>query len=334
MILVTGGTGFLGAELIRQLLVRPDCPPIRSLYRASSSFSYFTAAERERIEWVEADLLDFPNLRDAFKGVTHVYHCAALISFSPKHEEQMMAVNVEGTRFVVDLCLAYGVEKLIHVSSVAAIGRRAKSPEVDETVEWDSESKLNTAYAKSKYAAELEVWRGTAEGLNATMVNPSIILGPMRWDEGSGKLFAQADAEFPFYTDGATGVVDVTDVARAMIELMASDISAERFIVNGHNVSFRNLMTHIAKALDRRPPSRRAGNILSNLAWRWAAVKQFFTGKEPLLTQATAMVAQRSFRYDSSKLERTLGFQFTPLDETIERTAAAYRRDVPQHTDD
>lgn len=325
MILVTGGTGFLGFHLLQKLLESPE--RIRATYRSTSD-----PRIRQRlsgnIEWVEADVLDVFALEDAMQDVQKVYHCAAVVSFAPSKRKIMHQINVEGTANVVNTALETGVEKLLHVSSVAALGRKPNHIHVDENIEWEK-SPNNSAYAKSKYAAEMEIWRGMAEGLNTVMVNPSIILGPWDWDTGSAAFFKRAWNNARFYTDGVKGFVDVEDVVKAMIGLMESDIHSQRFILNSENLSFKQLFDWLAQYLNKKPPPYRAGKFLSALVWRLEALRSLFTGKDPLITKETARTANTHYEYDNSKfLEVFPDFQFTPIEECVQRVSRIFLQEL------
>lgn len=197
MILITGGTGFLGSHLLRTLV--QSGKPVRALYRRE--IPQRLQDIQDRVEWVSGDILDVVRLETAMEGISQVYHSAASVSFSPADRAQMMRINVEGTANVVNMAIDAGVDKMVHVSSVSSIGRAKVGNLIDEDCEW-VESPHNTAYAVSKYQSEMEVWRGIAEGLNAVIVNPSIILGSGSWHDGSGMLFKNAWKEFPYYTSG------------------------------------------------------------------------------------------------------------------------------------
>jgi len=322
MILVTGATGFLGAEVCKQLLANGQTK-LRAIKRPTSDLFYLKEVENQ-IEWVDADLLDIPALEKAFEGVTHVYHCAAVISFVPKQWDWMHRVNVGGTKHIVNLCLDAGVEKLIHVSSIAAIGRTKNQQLINEETEWDADSPYNSAYGKSKYAAEMEVWRAVAEGLDAVIVNPSMIVGPIKWNIGTGRFFTTIQQGFRFYTDGTNGIVDVSDVAKAMLELMKSNITAERFIISSENWHLRSLMNEIAQYLNKPLPNKKVTPLIAAVAWRWEALKSKFTGNEPLLTKETLQNAMVHSKYDNTKVKKALGFEFSPVKETIARTAKAF----------
>ncbi|HEY2727007.1 MAG TPA: NAD-dependent epimerase/dehydratase family protein, partial [Parafilimonas sp.] len=222
-IFITGATGLLGSHLIKELV--NSNANIKALYRHEIPFTH------NKIEWLQGDILDTILLGEILEDVDEVYHCAAKVSFNPKNKKELFKTNIEGTANIVNACLNTNVKKLLHVSSVSALGRIREDVIIDETMQW-SEDANNSVYGESKYLGEMEVWRGIAEGLNAVIINPTIILGAGDWNNGSSEIFKTAYKEFPYYTEGVTGFVDVKDVVKAMITLMNSDIFSERFIVN------------------------------------------------------------------------------------------------------
>jgi dihydroflavonol-4-reductase len=314
MILVTGGAGLVGNELIKQLLAQGKT--VKAIYNKSPlAFSNSTA-----LTSVQCDILDVYALEDAMQGVTEVYHCAAIISFMPKDEHKLYKINVEGTANVVNACLNAGVRKLLYVSSVSALGRIRMGEIINETMEW-KEDVSNSKYGHSKYLAEMEVWRGVAEGLNAVMVNPVIILGAGDWNEGSTKLFKSVYDGFPWYTTGTTGFVAVQDVANAMIQLMQADITAEKFIISAENETYQAILNMMAKAFNKKAPSKKVTPFLAAITWRLEAIKSKFTGSSPLITKETAATSLADTKFDNSKLLRFLpAFKYTSLQETIEQT--------------
>lgn len=315
MILVTGGTGLVGNHLLKALLAANKS--VKALYRTQHDSFLLTPAEQQAIEWIPADILDVIELEAAMQNVTQVYHCAAMVSFNPHQLRQLFHINVEGTANVVNAALNAGVHKLIYVSSVAAIGRSLNGEPINESMEWTEETN-NSNYGKSKYFAELEVWRGISEGLPAAIVNPAIILGAGDWQKSSAGLFKNAYDEFPWYTEGINGFVDVRDVANAMIMLMNSNISAERFILSGHQCTWHQIFSNIARQFGKRPPHKKVTPLLAEIVWRIEKIKGIASGKSPLLTKETARTAQSIFQYDNSKVLRLLPqFQFTPLEQTI-----------------
>jgi dihydroflavonol-4-reductase len=312
MILVTGGAGLVGNELIKQLLAQGKT--VKAIYNKSPlAFSNSIA-----LISVQCDILDVYALEDAMQGVTEVYHCAAIISFMPKDEHKLYKINVEGTANVVNACLNAGVRKLVYVSSVSALGRIRMGEIINETMEWQ-EDVSNSKYGHSKYLAEMEVWRGVAEGLNAVMVNPVIILGAGNWNDGSTKLFKSVYDGFPWYTTGTTGFVAVQDVANAMIQLMQADITAEKFIISAENETYQAILNMMAKAFNKKAPSKKVTPFLAAITWRLEAIKSKFTGSTPLITRETAVTSLAEVKFDNSKLLKFLpDFKYTSLPETVE----------------
>jgi dihydroflavonol-4-reductase len=215
---------------------------------------------------------------------------------------------------------------LIHVSSIATLGRSNVEKPLNEESFWE-ESKNNSAYARSKYLAEMEVWRATAEGLNAAIVNPAIILGVGNWEEGSAKLISFADKEFPFYTQGINAWVDVQDVVRAMVLLMKSDISEERFILSEGDHSYLEIFTLMANALGKKPPHIAAPKWTTGILWRWNWLLKVLTGKKATLTKETTRTAEMQYHHENSKFLKAFPeFQYRPIKTTIEEMAKAYKK--------
>ena len=314
MILVTGGAGLVGNELIKQLLAQGKT--VKAIYNKSplafeNSSSFIS---------VPCDILDVYALEDAMQDVTEVYHCAAIVSFTPKDEKHLYKINVEGTANVVNACLNAGVRKLIYVSSVAALGRIRVGEMINETMQWTQETS-NSKYGHSKYLAEIEVWRGVVEGLNAVVVNPVIILGAGNWDEGSTKLFKSIYEGFPWFTTGTSGFVGVQDLANAMIQLMQSNITAEKFIVSAENATYQSILKMIANAFNKKVPHKKVTPFLAALTWRLEAIKSKFTGSSPLITKETAATSLAEVNFDNSKLLKFLPeFRYNSLQQTINDT--------------
>jgi dihydroflavonol-4-reductase len=317
---VTGASGLVGSHLIQSLLSKGET--VRALYR--NNIPQFTGSEK--VEWVKGDILDVISLNHAMQSITHVYHCAAIVSFSPKQAAVMLQANIEGTANIVNACIEYKIQKLVYVSSVAALGRIREDAPVDETMNWTPETS-NSIYGKSKYLAEMEVWRGMGEGLNVAIVNPVIILGAGDWNKGSSEIFKSAYDEFPWYTNGVSGFVDVMDVIDAMQLLMHSDVQGQRFIISGSNVKYKEVFTHIAKAFGKKPPHKQVTPLLAAIVWRLEAVKGWLTGKTPLLTKETAATAQAVVHFDNTKFLKAFpSFGYRKLEDTITRTCATLKQ--------
>ncbi|MBK8495485.1 MAG: NAD-dependent epimerase/dehydratase family protein [Chitinophagaceae bacterium] len=314
MILVTGGAGLLGKALITELLLAGK--PVRAIYHKTRLADF----NDKNLQQVQCDILDVVGLEEAMQGVQQVYHCAAIITFNPKRRQEMFKINIEGTANMVNAALDAGVQKMLYVSSVAALGRLREDKMVDETMNWTEETS-NSSYGQSKYLAEMQVWRGIGEGLDAVMVNPVIILGPGDWNGGSSQIFKNVYNEFPWYADGITGFVDVRDVVKAMMQLMNSPVTAERFIISAENRSYDDVFNLIAKAFGKKPPHKKVTRGIAKMVWRLEAIKSYFTGKDPLVTRETAATAMAKVHFDNRKLTRFLpGFTYRKIEESIADT--------------
>ena len=319
MILVTGGAGLIGKALIEHLLNKGEI--VRAIYNKT-----YIPLQHQNLTQVPANILDIIALDAAMENIEQVYHCAAIVSFSPKEEQKLYKVNVEGTVNVVNAALAAGVKKLVHVSSVAALGRKREGAMINETMQW-SPATSNSKYGHSKYLGEMEVWRGVAEGLDAVVVNPVIVLGAADWNESSTKIFKSVYDQFPWYTEGVTGFVDVRDVVTIMEQLMNSSINGERFILSGENATYHSLFDMIADAFGKRRPHKKVTPFLASLVWRVQAIKSKLTGGDPLLTKETADTAQTKSYFDNTKLLKALPqFTYRPLQQTITDTCAALQQ--------
>ncbi|MBS1587289.1 MAG: NAD-dependent epimerase/dehydratase family protein [Bacteroidetes bacterium] len=322
MVLVTGASGFLGQHLVRALSAQGE--RVRALYNNNAPGD--DLKDLPGINWQKYDLLDVYEVAEAMKDITHVYHCAAIISFDPKRKEEMIHFNVEATANIVNQALEQDIEKLVYVSSIAALGRSEDvKKEINEDEAWE-ESKYNSGYGLSKYLAEMEVWRGIGEGLNAAVVNPGTILGETNsWHDGSAHIMKIVYKQFPFYTPGVTSWVDVHDVVKAVVMLMQSNISDERFILSAGNYSFKEIFTMMAGALNRRAPRIEAGRFLSGLTWRAYGLRRLLTGKPSIITRESAEIAQKHSYYDNTKFRSFFpAFSYTPIHETISNMSAAF----------
>ncbi len=320
MIFVTGASGLVGSHLIQSLLFKGK--KVRALYRQSVP----VFAGSDQCEWIKGDILDPIGLTEALEGVDYVYHCAAIVSFAPGAAAKMLQSNVEGTANVVNACLVQQIKKLIFVSSVAALGRIRENEAIDETMNWTPETS-NSVYGQSKYLAELEVWRAMEEGLPMAIVNPVIILGAGDWNNGSSGIFKSAYNEFPWYTKGMSGFVDVLDVVDAMQLLMESEVTGQRYVLSADNLYYRDLFNSIATAFNKRLPYKKVTPFLAGIVWRLEALKGLITGKAPLLTKETAATAQAVVKFNNRKfLDAFPNFKYRNLEETIQRVAGELKQ--------
>ncbi|GAB3233640.1 NAD-dependent epimerase/dehydratase family protein [Hymenobacter seoulensis] len=320
MIFVTGGSGLVGSFLISALVARGL--PVRALYREQIP----DIPNADQVEWVPGDIRDGLGLRTALEGVTHVFHCAGLVSYAPQDEEALLQINVEGAANLVDACLERPGLRLGFVSSVAALGGGITPTDeqptagpllIDENAKWDLGAEHN-AYATSKYLGELEVWRGISEGLRAVMVNPSVILGPADWDRSSTRLFRYAYNEHRFYTPGNINVVDVRDVVEALLRLtLDSDSSGERYVLNAAAIPLHSFLTQAAACFGKRAPSVAVPEWAAETIWRVEHVRSMLTGARPLITKDTARAGRRAVEYRADKIKKAINLEFRSVSETI-----------------
>lgn len=327
MHLVTGATGLLGSQLTLDLMRQGK--KVRVLVRKQSNRELLLrkfSNDKDlynTLEFAEGDILDSFSIADALEGVTHLYHCAALVTFASGKRKELFKTNAEGTENVVNVCLEKSDIRLGYVSSVATLGRGSSQEETDENSLWDS-SQHNSAYAESKYAAEREVWRGITEGLNAVIINPSVILGEGNWRNDSSSLIRKVYEGMPLYTKGVSGFVDAKDVSRCLITLMDGNFQSERYIVSSENKSFEWLLKTIAKYLNVKPPEYHATPFLSSIAWRLEKLRTLITGKPSLITRETAYSARQKYLYSHQKIARTLNYTFFPLEQTLQELCTSF----------
>jgi len=331
MILVTGGTGLVGAHLLYHLTQENDT--IRAIYRTKESlekvknvFSFYTdiiSPSFDKIEWIQADITDVPSMIPAFSDVEYVYHCAAFISFDPRDYIEIRKVNIHGTAIIANLSIDAKVKKLCFVSSIATVGDSINGHLITEENERNNETK-NYGYSITKFGAEMEVWRASQEGVDVVIVNPGVILGGGFFNSGSGTLFTKVHNGMPFYTEGVTGFVGVEDVIKAMIGLMNSTIKNERFVLVSENKSFKEVFSKMAIAFGKKPPSIKIGKLVTSIIWRldWLLTK--ITRKSPFLTKQSAKSAHNKTYYSSEKIEIDLDFSFTKIDKVIAKTVKQF----------
>ncbi len=336
MILVTGATGLVGSHLLVKLIREKQ--KVRALYRSKAKKEYAkkiisfyfdkdTTKVFETIEWMQVDINDIPTLTEAFEDVTHVYHCAAKISFNPSHFKKLRKVNIEGTANIVNLCLTTKVEKLCYVSSIATLGEDHLKSFIDENSEWNPET-FNSVYAITKYGAEMEVWRGIQEGLNAVMVNPGIIIGAGFYNGGSGFLFKRIYAGMKYYTTGATGYIAIDDVIQIMHQLMTGNYTNQRYILVAENLSYKDAFSMIAKALNKKIPTKKATLFLLNIAYHIQLFGSRIFGTKRSIFKSSIQSALSQSHYKNDKIKNELSYSFIPIKTAVEKTAAHFLKEL------
>lgn len=336
--MVTGATGMLGSRVVYDLVnsgfsVRAIYRDKKRISQFEKNISYYTREPQKIssvVEWVQADVTEYASLTDALDGVTTVYHCAAMVSFYKPDRPLMYEVNIYGTEKLVNACVLKGVQKLCHVSSVAALGKTEDGKMVDEETNWLPDKK-NTGYSIAKHYSEMQAWRSMHEGLDVVVVNPSIILGPGEWASGSPAFFDQIYKGLKFYTTGLTGFVDFRDVSKAMLMLTnehLSEAKGNRFLLSAVNYSYKEMFELIARALNVKAPSVKAGELLTGIAWRAALVAAKLSGEKPLITKENVRNASNRTYFDGARIQKEFTFHYRDITETVKEVAEMYRSNL------
>lgn len=336
-VLITGGTGMTGSYLLAKL-IKADYN-IFALKRKNSNLNLtknilnFLLEDSNaitKINWIEGDITDFNSTNNAMQNVDYVYHTAAMVSFKPSDKEEMLYTNIHGTANIVNAALNNNIKKLCHVSSIAALGNTTNNKIITE--ETEREKKLIISdYSLSKYRSENEVWRGIVEGLNAVIVNPSVILGIGNWNKGSARFIKTVNNGLKYYTNGGTGFVDAEDVANIMIKLMESDISNERFVLNAENLSYKKLFSIIANKLNKKEAHIKTSNLMLNTLKYFDKIRYTVTGKEPRVTKFTVKSAQQTKTYSNYKIKETLNYNFKTIENSLNTICERFLTEINQN---
>lgn len=335
MMFVTGATGLLGSHLTYHLLSRGH--NVRLLIRnearknrLAKTFSFYNASLsdfKNQIEYVKGDVTDVYSIEKALsEEVDVVFHCAGFVSFSPLDKRKLLSINQVGTENMINACLEANVKKFIYVSSIAALGESTSQMinENNQHFEYNPAS----VYGNSKHYAELEVWRGVEEGLDAVIVNPTVIVGPGEWKQGSPRFFRTVWKGMPFFTTGSTGFVDVRDVCRIMGDLAFSDVNNQQFILNNENLNYKQFFNMVADQLSVRRPRFEAQPWMM---YAIAGMMGFFskiTRRPAQINSDTAVSAFTKALYDNSKIEETLQTNLKGIEEAISFTANCFLQDM------
>lgn len=321
-ILVTGATGLVGSYVVRTLIAN-GYSDITIIRRATSNNALIHDVV-DRLKIVETDLNDLVGLEAAIRDRTHVIHCGALVSFDSRDRRPLIKTNVEGTANLINLSVEFGIKKFIHMSSIAALGRNSQEGGVTDEYTPFEENPSNSYYSITKYQGELEVWRGKAENLDVRVLLPGLILGSGFWKVGTNGFFNHVWRGSPFYPTGTTGFVDVRDLAEFAMRMLNYQGVEEKFLMIGHNVTYRQFLDTIAKALGKKTPYIRARKWILDAAWRLDKLRCLVTGSRPMLTRETATTSSKQYLFDNSKSLSIPGFQYTDFDQTIKDIAGQY----------
>lgn len=319
-VLVTGGSGFVGTYIVRALLKRHY--KVRVLVRPNSDLRLLKDVLQE-IEVVEGDLLDIFSLETSMKEVDYLINAAAVVSHQKTNRKRMLQVAIQGTGDLADTALRCGIKKMIHISSIAALGRMQKINDIDESQIF-SHSKFDTTYGLSKFLAEQEIWRAIAEGLPAIILNPSFIIGAGKWDRSTPKYFDKIYQGMHHFPTGINGFVDVRDVAMATLSAMESPVVGERFIINAENWSYENLFKAIGDGLKVKTSWKMISPVLKFLH-KWTNFPPIkYVSILYSLQNDFLQIASTVSKYHNEKSIAQLKIIYTPVHKSIEETCEVY----------
>lgn len=314
-ILVTGGSGLIGSYLLRKL-VDNGHQAIHAIHLPGDSLD-LVADIKDKVIWHVADITDMVALYDLFDGVETVIHCAGMISFWPREFKEMYRVNVDGTATIVNLCLEHNVDRLIHISSIEAIGKEEDNSLISERTEWQEDTD-HTKYGVSKYLGELEAWRGIAEGLDVIIYNPALVLGAGLWDHGPMKIVKDVYDGLKYYPKGATAIVDVRDlVDTILLNLENHEMYGNRYIVGTHNVKFKDLLDLIAVHLQVDRPSKPLTGLPASTAILLEQIRSVVSKAKPLINKETHIVSSQALTYSFDKINAIAKVEAIPLEKSI-----------------
>ncbi len=325
-VFITGATGFVGSYIVKKL-ISAGFHNIYCLRRTDGDTSNNDIASK--VHWVKGDLMNVPMLETQLKDMDVIIHAAAIVTFSTKEKKKMIETAMNGTANLINVSLETGIKKFIHISSIAAIGRRKKKEAIDEKLMF-SHSEFDTTYGLSKFLAEQEVWRGHVEGLNVTILNPSMILGAGNWHKSSLQIFKKIYYGMKYYPEGTNGWVDVRDVAEAVLLSLNGDHNGQRFIISAENVSFKIMFEKIAKSLNVDPPNKKINYLLAGIIWRLEAVRSFIMNNAPAITQETIKSTSVEAQYSNEKSVDILGLKYRPIDQTVSESCQVFLNNWPK----
>lgn len=319
-VLVTGGTGFIGSNLAAALI--REGYSVRVLRRPESDMR---ALGDLKVESCLGDLRNPASIREAVKGCDTVFHTAAMISYWRKERPLMGEINVGGTRTIVEACLEAGVKRLIHTSSTAAIGFPASGGVADESVAYNWHP-YDVGYRNSKHAAEEEVHRGVSLGLDAVLVNPSIVIGPRDIHFHGGQLIRDVYRKKIFYyISGMLNVTYVDDVVQGHLSAARLGRKGERYILCGETLTRKEVLTTIAEVVGGIPPLFKVPTPMIRLVTAGSELVSAVAGKKPWISSELMAGNELEYRLSSHKAESELGYTITPFREAVRRTFDWYR---------
>ena len=309
-LLVTGSTGLLGNNVVRQLVARGD--EVRVLVRSSADPR---PLEGLRVEVITGDVTSVQDIEDAVEGVDAVIHCAGVVRIGWSDAETFHRVNVEGTQLVAKAARKQGA-RLVHVSTINTLGVATRRRVADET--WADPRVVLCPYVTSKRAGESVVREQIGEGLDAVIVHPGFMLGPWDWKPSSGEMILEVARRWtPLAPTGGVSVCDVRDVAEGVLSALERGRRGESYVLGGENLRYWRLWKLIAEVSGGSAPWVPAGPINRMIGGAFGDLWGKVTGVEPAVNSAAAKMASQLHFFSSDKAKRELGYTSRPARESI-----------------
>ncbi|MBI4466080.1 MAG: SDR family oxidoreductase [Acidobacteria bacterium] len=320
-VLVTGGTGFLGANLVHHLVGRGDT--VRVLKRRRTPPDILTGLP---VEFTEGDVTDFDSLLGASRGVEGIYHLAGLVSYWPPRRAWQYRVNVVGAHNVVEAALSNGVRRVVHTSSIAAIGFRTDGKPCDEETSWNW-GPQDIHYATTKHLGEQEALKAAARGLEVVVVNPALIFGPRDTSWNAGRMFKLVQEKATVFSPaGSTTTCDVDDVCQGHLAAMERGRSGQRYILGGEHIRYADLFRAVGEVMSKKVEVKVIPYWLAQAVAYANYGLSLLTRREPALTPELLRMGRFARTYTSEKAIRELGYPQTPLRASLEKTYRWYRK--------
>jgi len=318
MILVTGGTGFVGIHLLRKLC--KDYSNIIAIYRSEEKLEKIKKFIVEKypsdknnflkIKWEKANILDILSLDNVFKNVKYVYHCAGMVSFNLRDEKKVLKINYEGTKNIVNISLKHKIKKILYVSSIAAI-----SSDVDK-MRYNFDKK-NLGYGFSKHRGEIEIWRGIQEGLSGVIINPGIILGDFILEKNTSNFFNYALKNRIFYPSGGSGFVMIDDVVTAMMKLLNSKVESTSFILVAKNLTYKYVLNEILKNIKNKKYLIKIGKLGFQVLLFLDIIISFLSFRKRKINQSIIKSLSEVSYYNGEKITNVENFSYTSIEKGI-----------------
>jgi len=311
-ILITGGCGFLGQYLTKDLLDEFGGLRIKVLDLKRQSKGLFDFCDRPNVEFLpERDICDYDSIEQEFKNVDVVIHLAGAVSFSLRDKELLEKVNVQGTRNVLAAAFTNKIGSFLHISSVAALGYNDdRDGAVNETFDfdWDIANRRKKYYMLTKHLADVEVERYVEKGLNCVIAYPGLMFGPGDITNSARLIRAIKDGKIPFNMPGGTNIIDVRDVSKGIVAVFKKGATKGSYLLSGDNLTFKEINKTIADAFSVKCPRLTLPRVLNPLLFNLLLFIESITKKRLELT-ADNLDSAFKFRYfDNTKAREELGW--------------------------